>query len=146
MRTEGLAERLTEVLKYTKLSQGAFADAIEVNRSYISRLLTNRDKGISKSLAFVIEEKFGIDSNWLLTGSGSMIKTYSKSPYLNEVQRIFIGEFESLDLKQKEAALIFVRMLKRIESENKSAHEAEKMEEYSKFLEWQNEQKNKNKK
>lgn len=146
MRTEGLAERLTEVLKYTKLSQGAFADAIEVNRSYISRLLTNRDKGISKSLAFVIEEKFGIDSNWLLTGSGSMIKTYSKSPYLNEVQRIFIGEFESLDLKQKEAALVFVRMLKRIESENKSAHEAEKMEEYSKFLEWQNEQKNKNKK
>ena len=94
MKIKGLSERFNEVLKYTGLSQVDFAKEIGVHRSYISRILSETNRGISNSLAFVIEEKFGVDSNWLLTGKGEMIKMYSKSPELNEIQQEFMEAVE----------------------------------------------------
>ena len=134
-------ERLRQALEYLGYKNKDFASALGLSHVYVSRLLTQSDRKMSPQLAENIENKFGISADWLLTGRGKMLCTFSKSADLNEVQRVLIAEFESLDLKQKEAALAFVRMLKRIEKENKLAHEAEKMEEYSKFLEWQNQQK-----
>lgn len=141
-----LSWRFKTILNFIGISQRQFSKEIGVTETYISKLLNRSDRNISKNLAFSIENKFGINADWILNGQGEMVKTYSKCPQLTSTQKLLMLEVESLSLKQREAVLAFVRMLKKIESENKSAHEAEKMEEYSKFLEWQNEQKNKNKK
>ncbi len=67
--------RLRIIIDYYNLSSSTFADAIEVQRSSISHLMSGRNK---PSLDFVMKvvDKFPeVDLYWLLNGNGNFPKT-----------------------------------------------------------------------
>src|SRR5690554_5310606 len=65
------AERLQKVLDYYGLSASAFADAIEVNRSSISHLLSGRNKPSLEFVLKVLEKYPEVKLYWLLNGKGT---------------------------------------------------------------------------
>lgn len=65
------AERLQKVLDYYGLSASAFADAIEVNRSSISHLLSGRNKPSLEFVLKVLEQYPEVKLYWLLNGKGT---------------------------------------------------------------------------
>src|SRR5690554_1551133 len=79
------AERLQKVLDYYGLSASAFADAIEVNRSSISHLLSGRNKPSLEFVLKVLEKYPEVKLYWLLNGKGEfpdVENTNDESPTL----------------------------------------------------------------
>lgn len=67
--------RLKKIMEYYQLTASNFADAIEVQRSSISHILSGRNK---PSLDFVLKitHKFNdVDLYWLLNGTGNFPKS-----------------------------------------------------------------------
>jgi transcriptional regulator with XRE-family HTH domain len=74
-----MINRIQSILKSKNLSPSVFADAIGVQRSGVSHILSERNK---PSLDFVIKilKAFPeIDADWLLFGKGEMTQTTSES-------------------------------------------------------------------
>lgn len=61
-------ERFKEILKENNLKQKQFAKDIGVTESYVSKLLKNPEINISQSLANLIEERYGYNSEWVQNG------------------------------------------------------------------------------
>lgn len=71
LNTTDFALRLQQVMDYYKLNAAAFADILEIQRSGISHLLSERNK---PSLDFILKliEKFPeVDMYWITQGKGS---------------------------------------------------------------------------
>ena len=71
LNTTDFALRLQQVMDYYKLNAAAFADTLEIQRSGISHLLSERNK---PSLDFILKliEKFPeVDMYWITQGKGS---------------------------------------------------------------------------
>ena len=136
-------QRLRQAVKYLKLTHQQFAEAIGVSRVYVTKLLTEEERKMSAHLAATIENKFGISADWLLSGVGQMLSTYTKIPELTPKQRRLTEQLERLDDRQLNAVLAFMDTLERLETENEAVKRVNKVEEYAKFLEWQNSQKEK---
>ena len=71
LNTTDIALRLQQVMDYYKLNAAAFADTLEIQRSGISHLLSERNK---PSLDFILKliEKFPeVDMYWITQGKGS---------------------------------------------------------------------------
>jgi transcriptional regulator with XRE-family HTH domain len=62
-------KRLTEVIADSKLNSGQFAETIGKDPSYLSKM-ENGKKGISGTFIKAIEEKYGVNRQWLLFGNG----------------------------------------------------------------------------
>lgn len=83
LNTTDFAQRLQQVMDYYGLNAAAFADSLEIQRSGISHLLSERNK---PSLDFILKliEKFPeVDMYWITQGKGSFPRkeeTYSISP------------------------------------------------------------------
>ena len=83
LNTSGFAQRLQQVMDYYGLNAAAFADSLEIQRSGISHLLSERNK---PSLDFILKliEKFPeVDMYWITQGKGSFPRkeeTHSISP------------------------------------------------------------------
>lgn len=83
LNTTDFAQRLQQVMDYYGLNAAAFADSLEIQRSGISHLLSERNK---PSLDFILKliEKFPeVDMYWITQGKGSFPRkeeTQSISP------------------------------------------------------------------
>lgn len=72
---EDFVKRLEKILDYYSLSASAFADAVGIQRSGVSHLMSGRNKP-SLDLVMKIVEKFPeVDLYWLLNGKGTFPKS-----------------------------------------------------------------------
>lgn len=85
-----MKSRLSELLKYYHLSSAQFADNIGVQRSSISHILSGRNKPSYDFLLKILDKYPEISAEWLLTGTGSMLKS-------NNYANIINNQSESVD-------------------------------------------------
>ena len=74
-----LKERIALIIKENRLKHKEFAKILGISDSYVSTLLSGRNKNISNTLANNIENKFGYDAHWLLTGEGEKLAVVNNS-------------------------------------------------------------------
>ncbi len=73
-----MVERIKKLLENLQLSPSAFADAIGVQRSSMSHLLSGRNKPSLDFVTKVINTYPDTDLHWLITGS-KLLKEHSES-------------------------------------------------------------------
>lgn len=78
-----LAERLATVVEESGLSQTAFADEIGVSQGFVSQVRYGRSN-LSPRTAKMIETKFGVSAEWLLTGTGTRQIKFSREDEIAE--------------------------------------------------------------
>ncbi|WP_435579276.1 helix-turn-helix transcriptional regulator [Gilvibacter sp.] len=77
VNTEAFSKRLKQIMDYYSLSSAGFAEAIGVNRSSISHLLSGRNKPSLDFVIKVVESFEEVELYWLLNGKGSFPNTAS---------------------------------------------------------------------
>jgi transcriptional regulator with XRE-family HTH domain len=70
LRGETLGERIHNIRECFGLSMEQFGQAIGVDKSYISRIESNKNSNLGRDKLMAIEEKYRISKEWLLTGAG----------------------------------------------------------------------------
>lgn len=110
-----LKERIALIIKENQLKQKELAATIGVTESYISTLLSGRNQNLSISLANLIEEKLGYNSQWILTGEGAKLKYVGKSQNLSDEHKRAIMQVEKMTDEQIRAVLAFIDSLEKIE-------------------------------
>jgi SOS-response transcriptional repressor LexA len=97
-------ERIREVRKYLNLSQEELANATDSKRTTVA----GYESGVSLPHAeflMVLNKKFDVNSNWVLTGKGEMfIPQKEKSPVVAELERL-IEETVKPDISSLETRL-----------------------------------------
>ncbi|MBN1596931.1 MAG: helix-turn-helix transcriptional regulator [Bacteroidales bacterium] len=76
-----MKNQLIKILETEGLSPAKFADEIGVQRSSISHILSGRNKPSYDFIMKIVERFPGINTEWLLTGYGSIFKTSEKKKY-----------------------------------------------------------------
>ena len=79
VNTEAFSKRLKQIMDYYSLSSAGFAEAIGVNRSSISHLLSGRNKPSLDFVIKVVESFEEVELYWLLNGKGRFPNTASIS-------------------------------------------------------------------
>ena len=110
-----LNERIAEIIKENRLKQKDLAAIMGVTESYVSTLLSGRNRNISVSVANLIEEKLGYNAHWLLSGEEPKYKQVSKNPNLSDVHRRVISQLEEMNDEQVKAVLAFINSLDELE-------------------------------
>lgn len=110
-----LKERISAIIKENHLKQKELAALMGVTESYVSTLLSGRNKNISVSVANLIEEKLGYNAHWLLSGEEPKYKQISKNPNLSDVHRQVILQLEEMNDEQIKAVLAFINSLDELE-------------------------------
>ena len=108
-------DRIKLILQENKLKQKQFASDIGVTESYISILLKKPDINLSQSLASLIEEKYGYNSDWILKGTEPKLKQISKNKSLSEYHQKALAQLEKMNDEQIKAVLAFISSLEEIE-------------------------------
>lgn len=80
-----MKERIEAIIQHERLTPSQFADAIGVQRSGISHILSGRNKPSLDFLNKLLERFPHISGDWLITGHGLMLKGANK-PSMNDVQ------------------------------------------------------------
>lgn len=120
-------DRIRQILKENKLKQKAFASAIGVTESYISKLLKDPDIRLSQSLAVLIEEKYGYNAEWVLNGTEPKLKQVSKDKSLSKIHQKALAQLEKMNDEQVKAVLAFINSLDELEKSLQPApHNSEK--------------------
>jgi transcriptional regulator with XRE-family HTH domain len=110
-----LKERISVIIKENHLKQKELAALMGVTESYVSTLLSGRNRNISVSVANLIEEKLGYNAQWLLSGDEPKYKQLSKNPNLSDVHRQVILQLEKMPESEIKAVLAFINSLDDIE-------------------------------
>jgi hypothetical protein len=76
---QALAERIKEIQKHFKINSRKFATEIGMDPSQLSKI-EGETLGLSTKYALTINEKFGVNVNWILTGKGDK-GVWMKLPY-----------------------------------------------------------------
>ena len=116
-----LSDRIKMILKENHLKQKELAKELGVTESYISALLNGRNTNISQALATLIEEKYGYNSSWILTGAEPKLKVPRKNKTLPDIHKKAILKIERLQPEQIKAVLAFLNFLDNDE-ENKQQY------------------------
>lgn len=82
-----VAERLLAVIEYSGLSQTAFAKKIGSTQANLWRQL-NGQRITALTLVAVAEQFPEIDCNWLLTGTGTMLKDLHDSAQVKRLDNL----------------------------------------------------------
>jgi transcriptional regulator with XRE-family HTH domain len=99
-----MLDRILAILHYLNLSPSRFAESIGVQRSGISHLLSGRNKPSLEFIQKLLSRFPEIDPEWLLTGTGEMLKQSSSdqkvtiTPDLVERQ---VNEMKEISVKQE---------------------------------------------
>lgn len=109
-------DRIREILEENHLKQNQFASTIGVTDSYISKLLKDPTIRLSQSLAVLIEEKYGYNTEWLLHGKNPKVKQVNKYKTLSELHQKAIYQLENMNDEQIKAVLSFISSLNEIEA------------------------------
>ena len=84
-----MLERINLILKSRNLNAAQFADEIGVQRSSVSHILTGRNNASLDFLLKVLTRYPEIDTDWLLTGKGVMVRSSSlSSKNISEVKKL----------------------------------------------------------
>ena len=110
-----LKERIAEIIKENHLKQKELALLMGVTESYVSTLLSGRNRNISVSVANLIEEKLGYNAHWLLSGEEPKYKQASENPNLSDVHRRVISQLKEMNDEQLKAVLAFINSLEDLE-------------------------------
>lgn len=108
-------DRIRQILKENKLKQKQFASVIGVTESYISKLLKDPTIQLSRSLAVLIEEKYGYNAEWVLNGIEPKLKQISKNNSLSEIHQKALAQLEKMNDEQVKAVLAFINSLDELE-------------------------------
>lgn len=108
-------ERIKLILQENKLKQKELATEIGVTESYISVLLKKPDVRLSRSVATLIEEKYGYNVDWVLNGTEPKLKQISKNRALSEIHQKALAQLEKMNDNQVKAVLAFINSLDDIE-------------------------------
>ena len=120
-------DRIRQILKENKLKQKAFASAIGVTESYISKLLKDPDIRLSQSLAVLIEEKYGYNAEWVLNGTEPKLKQVSKDNRCLKFIKRRLPNWKKMNDEQVKAVLAFINSLDELEKSLQPApHNSEK--------------------
>ncbi len=111
-----LSKRIKMILKENNLRQNKFSAEIGVTESYISAIINGRNTKVSPTLANLIEEKYGYNSDWILYGTEPKLKSVGKNKNLSDLHKRTIFLIEQLSPKQIKAVLAFVNALDEIEN------------------------------
>ena len=69
-----MIDRIGRILKTKKMSASQFADEIGVQRSSVSHVMSGRNKPSLDFITKIVNKYPEIDSVWLLTGNGEMLR------------------------------------------------------------------------
>lgn len=116
-------DRIRLILQENKLKQKQFASAIGVTESYISKLLKDPNINLSQSLAALIEEKYGYNAEWVITGMEPKLKQASKNKTLSDLHQKALMQLEKMNDDQVKAVLAFINSLDEIEKSFSADHE-----------------------
>ena len=108
-------ERLKLILQESKLKQKDFASELGISAGYVSQLLKDPDIRLSKSLASLIEVKYGYNADWVLNGEGPKIKQVSNKAGLSEFHQKALLRLEKMNDDQVKAVLAFINALEDVE-------------------------------
>lgn len=108
-------DRIKIILDDNHLKQKQLASEIGISESYVSMLLKNPNINLSQSLAALIEEKYGYNTEWILHGKEPRLKQASKNKALSELHRKALSQLEKMNDEQIKAVLAFINSLNDIE-------------------------------
>lgn len=108
-------ERIKLIIQENKLKQKELAAEIGVTESYISVLLKKPEVHLSRSVAILIEEKYGYNVDWILNGTEPKIKRFNKNRALSEFHQKALAQLEKMNDDQVKAVLAFINSLDDIE-------------------------------
>ena len=95
-----MKEQILKIMEAEGLTPAKFADEIGVQRSSISHIISGRNKPSYDFIMKIVERFRGINTDWLLTGKGSMIKSSGSDQ--NE-QKVLFDSSKKEDLIKKQA-------------------------------------------
>ena len=105
------AERLKKIMDHYQISAASFADAINVQRSSISHLLSGRNKPSLDFVLKVLDKYQDVELYWLLNGKGSFPKrptTDTLPPVMQQsVTKTISEEGQQTSTKKIEKIIIF---------------------------------------
>ena len=108
-------DRIRLILQENKLKQKELAAELGVTESYISILLKKPEVSLSRSIAALIEEKYGYSAGWVLSGEEPKIRQVSKNRTLSELHQRALAQLEKMSDGQVKAVLAFINSLDEIE-------------------------------
>lgn len=105
-----MGERIQVILRERNMKQVDFARTLGISANYVSLMANGRKKGMSATLAKLIEETYGYSASWVLSGTGEKLAagslSASKAEILKKIHRMNDGEIR--------ATLVFVQTLESI--------------------------------
>jgi len=105
-----MREQLKQLLQLLSLSQKEFAESLGLKSAFISDLIHGRAKSFSQESLTKMHEKYGVNVNWLLTGSGDALAAKSQHSSLNLINQ---GENRSSDPEVQKVLDQLVRVLEK---------------------------------
>lgn len=113
-----LKDRIAVIIKEHHMKQKDLAILTGVSESYISTLLSGRNRNVSATLANLIEEKLGYHARWVMTGEEPKYKSLSQKPDLSDTHRRLIMQIEKMSDSEVRAVLAFIDTLARLNQES----------------------------
>jgi transcriptional regulator with XRE-family HTH domain len=83
-----MIDRIGRILKTKKMSASHFADEIGVQRSSVSHVMSGRNKPSLDFITRIVNEYPEIDSVWLLTGKGEMLREMNINSEADDKERV----------------------------------------------------------
>lgn len=104
--------RVECLLKELKLTQQEFADAININQSYVSQIIHNRAEP-SKKVYESIVKTFHVSRSWLESGGGEMFEqdTPSSDAALLALKKELLELVDRMNEEQASHALSYLKFL-----------------------------------
>lgn len=104
-------ERIKSIIQENNLKQKDFAASLKITESYVSKLVKDPDINISNQLLDLIEEKYGYNPQWILSGSDPKFNTITKNENLSETHQKLISDIEKMSESELLAVRAFIESL-----------------------------------
>jgi len=104
-----LCSRIRSVRLLNNLAQGQFALALMISMKTLSEI-ENGERQPSGRLLFVLEEYFGVNGIWLMTGKGEMLRDNHNNRKL-EVTMHLLGMFNRLSENSRAKTVNIIKIL-----------------------------------
>lgn len=115
-----LKERISTIIQENRLKQKQLAALMGVTESYVSTLLSGRNRNVSIPVANLIQEKLGYSARWVLTGEGPKYRQPDRTPGVSQLQKEIIVQLEKMTAGELRAVLAFIRTLDSLKAESTS--------------------------
>lgn len=67
-------DRIKDIINHYKINQTTFAEKASMSKAYLSEILNGKVKSLSADKVKIICEKFNVNSEWFLFGTGDIFK------------------------------------------------------------------------